>query len=249
MADVDDRFVSRTALVTGGSRGIGRAVADAGAGGRARCGQLPPGRSRGNEVVPGSGPPGERHGARRRRLGARGGPTARARRRRRLEAAGHPRQQRRHLGGGPRGRRPGRLGPHLAINQRGAFSSPTRRFRSSRRQGIDRVRVVDRGPARRGAALRLRSSKGAIISYTKSLASGARAAGHPRQLRRARLGGNRHDAASLADPAGARDRGDPDRPGGLPEDIAGPVLFLVSDLARHLQGEILNVNGGSVLAG
>jgi 3-oxoacyl-[acyl-carrier protein] reductase len=32
-------------------------------------------------------------------------------------------------------------------------------------------------------------------------------------------------------------------------DIAGPILFLVSDLARHVQGEILNVNGGSVLAG
>ena len=34
-----------------------------------------------------------------------------------------------------------------------------------------------------------------------------------------------------------------------PDDIAGPVLFLVSDLARHVQGEILNVNGGSVLVG
>ena len=32
-----------------------------------------------------------------------------------------------------------------------------------------------------------------------------------------------------------------------PEDIAGPILFLVSDLARHITGEILNVNGGSVL--
>jgi len=34
-----------------------------------------------------------------------------------------------------------------------------------------------------------------------------------------------------------------------PEDIAGPILFLVSDLARHITGEILNVNGGSVLCG
>jgi 3-oxoacyl-[acyl-carrier protein] reductase len=34
-----------------------------------------------------------------------------------------------------------------------------------------------------------------------------------------------------------------------PGDIAGPVLFLVSDLARHVQGEVFNVNGGSVLAG
>jgi len=34
-----------------------------------------------------------------------------------------------------------------------------------------------------------------------------------------------------------------------PEDIAGPILFLASDLARHVTGEILNVNGGSVLCG
>lgn len=34
-----------------------------------------------------------------------------------------------------------------------------------------------------------------------------------------------------------------------PEDIAGPILFLASDLARHINGAILNVNGGSVLCG
>jgi 3-oxoacyl-[acyl-carrier protein] reductase len=33
------------------------------------------------------------------------------------------------------------------------------------------------------------------------------------------------------------------------EDIAGPILFLASPLARHLTGEVINVNGGSVLCG
>ena len=33
------------------------------------------------------------------------------------------------------------------------------------------------------------------------------------------------------------------------DDVAGPVLFLCSPLARHITGEILNVNGGSVLCG
>jgi 3-oxoacyl-[acyl-carrier protein] reductase len=33
------------------------------------------------------------------------------------------------------------------------------------------------------------------------------------------------------------------------EDIAGPIVFLCSPLARHITGEILNVNGGSVLCG
>ncbi|MCC7053565.1 MAG: SDR family oxidoreductase [Gemmatimonadaceae bacterium] len=34
-----------------------------------------------------------------------------------------------------------------------------------------------------------------------------------------------------------------------PADIAGPIVFLASPLARHVTGEILNVNGGSVLCG
>lgn len=34
-----------------------------------------------------------------------------------------------------------------------------------------------------------------------------------------------------------------------PEDIAGPILFLASDLARHITGTIIHVNGGAVLCG
>ncbi|MBI4520090.1 MAG: SDR family oxidoreductase [Gemmatimonadetes bacterium] len=33
------------------------------------------------------------------------------------------------------------------------------------------------------------------------------------------------------------------------EDVAGPIVFLCCPLARHMTGEILNVNGGSVLVG
>jgi 3-oxoacyl-[acyl-carrier protein] reductase len=33
------------------------------------------------------------------------------------------------------------------------------------------------------------------------------------------------------------------------EDVAGPILFLCTGLARHITGEVLNVNGGSVLCG
>ncbi len=34
-----------------------------------------------------------------------------------------------------------------------------------------------------------------------------------------------------------------------PEDVAGPILFLCSPLARHITGEVLNVNGGAVRPG
>jgi 3-oxoacyl-[acyl-carrier protein] reductase len=33
------------------------------------------------------------------------------------------------------------------------------------------------------------------------------------------------------------------------EEIAGPILFLASDLANFMTGEIINVNGGSILCG
>jgi 3-oxoacyl-[acyl-carrier protein] reductase len=36
---------------------------------------------------------------------------------------------------------------------------------------------------------------------------------------------------------------------GAPEEIAGPVVFLASDLATFVTGEIFNVNGGAVLVG
>jgi 3-oxoacyl-[acyl-carrier protein] reductase len=51
---------------------------------------------------------------------------------------------------------------------------------------------------------------------------------------------------------GARERieaGIPLRRMASAEDVAGPILFLCSDLGRHVTGEVLNVNGGAVLVG
>jgi len=33
------------------------------------------------------------------------------------------------------------------------------------------------------------------------------------------------------------------------EEIAGPIVFLCTRWANHITGEVLNVNGGSVLCG
>lgn len=62
-------------------------------------------------------------------------------------------------------------------------------------------------------------------------------------------------ATEMADPAFRR-HGREALEAGIPrgrvasaEDVAGPVVFLASPLARHITGEVLNVNGGAVLAG
>ena len=36
---------------------------------------------------------------------------------------------------------------------------------------------------------------------------------------------------------------------GTPEEIAGPILFLCSEYAGFITGEVFNVNGGAVLVG
>ena len=36
---------------------------------------------------------------------------------------------------------------------------------------------------------------------------------------------------------------------GTAEEIAGPILFMASELSNFINGEVLNVNGGSVLCG
>jgi 3-oxoacyl-[acyl-carrier protein] reductase len=58
-------------------------------------------------------------------------------------------------------------------------------------------------------------------------------------------------AAAVGDPAmGAKIKaGIPVGRVANPREIAGPVLFLCTPLAGFISGEVLNVNGGSVLVG
>jgi 3-oxoacyl-[acyl-carrier protein] reductase len=93
------------------------------------------------------------------------------------------------------------------------------------------------------------ASKGALIAATKSwsteLAPGVR-------VNSVAPGWVDTDMSASAYADGGRERiaaEIPLRRIATAEDIAGAVLFLASPLARHVTGEILNVNGGSVLAG
>jgi len=93
------------------------------------------------------------------------------------------------------------------------------------------------------------ASKGAIVSLTKSLAVEMAPAV---RVNCVAPGWVETAMCDLPFADGGRERiaeGIPMRRIAAPGDIAGPILFLVSDLARHITGEILNVNGGSVLCG
>ena len=115
-----------------------------------------------------------------------------------------------------------------------------------------RIVLVSSTAGQRGEAFHAdyAASKGAMISYVKSLC-----------IELAKRGITVNSVAPgwvdtemcegpFAD--GGRDRIAAAIPLGriaAPRDIAGPIVFLCSDLGRHITGEILNVNGGSVLVG
>ena len=140
----------------------------------------------------------------------------------------------------------------LAINARGAHLVTDAAIPHLER-GRGAVVFVSSTAGQRGEARHAAyaASKGALISYTKSLAAEL----GPRGIRV-----NCVAPGWVVTDATARTLSDPERRAEIersipvghvaaPDDIAGAILFLVSDLARHVQGEVLNVNGGSVMIG
>lgn len=140
----------------------------------------------------------------------------------------------------------------LAVNLRGAFlvTDAAVPHLEKTEGGIVFVSSTagQRGEAQHSAYA---ATKGGLVSYTKSLAAEL----GPRGIRVNCVapGWVETDLTrdALADPDRRRDieAAIPLGRVAQPPDIAGSVLFLVSDLARHVQGEVLNVNGGSVLIG
>ena len=94
------------------------------------------------------------------------------------------------------------------------------------------------------------ATKGAVLAFTKSIA--AELAPHGIRVNAVAPGWVLTDMTRsvLEDPAQAAAalRKVPLGRPGTPDEIAGPVAFLASDLASFLYGEVLAVNGGAVMA-
>jgi len=115
-----------------------------------------------------------------------------------------------------------------------------------------RIVLVSSTAGQRGEAYHAdyAASKGAMISFVKSLA--VELASREITVNAVAPGWVDTDAVAQVMDNEGRDRIAAAIPVGriaTPRDIAGPIAFLCSDLARHVTGEILNVNGGSVLCG
>ena len=115
-----------------------------------------------------------------------------------------------------------------------------------------RIVLVSSTAGQRGEAFHADygASKGAMISFVKSLAPEL----GKRDITVNSVAPGWVDTEMCAQPLadGGRERIASTIPIGRiasPRDVAGPIVFLCSDLARHITGEIVNVNGGSVLCG
>ena len=140
----------------------------------------------------------------------------------------------------------------IEINLRGTWTLCRAAVPFMKRQGFGRIVIVTSTAGQRGEAnySNYAASKGAQISFTKSLAAelgpfginvNAVAPGWvDTDMTSAALNTEGREAVAKSIPVGAIAAAD---------DIARPIVFLCSDWARHINGEILNINGGSVLCG
>jgi 3-oxoacyl-[acyl-carrier protein] reductase len=141
----------------------------------------------------------------------------------------------------------------LAVNLDSVFFGTRAALRAMRRMG--RIVLVSSTAGQRGEAYHAdyAATKGAVISFVKSVAVEAAKDGilvngvapgwvdtEMSQLPYEREEGGGRKAIEATIPLGRV---------ATPEDVAGAIVFLCSDLAGSIVGEVLNVNGGSVMCG
>jgi 3-oxoacyl-[acyl-carrier protein] reductase len=148
---------------------------------------------------------------------------------------------------------PSRWRTTMAVNLDSVFYGTRAALRSMMPGG--RVVIVSSTAGQRGEGYHAdyAATKGAIISFVKSVC--IEAASDKITVNAVAPGWVDTDMAQVAyERDGGKGKWEIERTIPLrrvanAEDIAGPILFLLSPLARHVTGEILNVNGGGVLCG
>lgn len=140
----------------------------------------------------------------------------------------------------------------MRINLDSAFYLTRSSVAHLRNSGYGRIIYISSTAAQRGEAghSHYAASKGAVQSLTKSLA--VELAPYSITVNAVAPGWVLTDMVTDAlsdDEVAEVEKTIPRGRMAQPEEIAGPVVFLASDLAVHITGEILNVNGGSVLCG
>jgi len=140
----------------------------------------------------------------------------------------------------------------MAINLRGSWTICRAAIPSMKQQRFGRIVIVASTAGQRGEAdySNYAASKGGQIAFTKSLATELGDFGI--NVNAVAPGWVDTEMSAKALDEGGRERIARAIPLGeiaRPVDIALPIVFLCSDWARHITGEILNVNGGSVLCG
>ncbi len=140
----------------------------------------------------------------------------------------------------------------LETNVTGLFRWNAEVVPALRRQGRGAIVLVASTAGQRGEAGYggYAASKGAVISLTKSLAAEL----GPLGIRVNCVAPGWVDTDMSAGTLRSPQRGQVEAAfplGRIPtaEDIAGPIAFLLGDAAAAVHGEILNVNGGTVLCG
>jgi len=141
----------------------------------------------------------------------------------------------------------------LEINLKGTWTVCRAAVPSMKRQRFGRIVIVSSTAGQRGEAnvSNYAASKGGQISFTKSLSTELGKFGINVNCVAPGWVDTEMSAGPLKDETQLKSilQGIPVGRVATPEDIAGPIVFLCSEWARHITGEVLNINGGSVLCG
>jgi 3-oxoacyl-[acyl-carrier protein] reductase len=141
----------------------------------------------------------------------------------------------------------------LEINLKGTWSVCRAAVPLMKQQRFGRIVIVSSTAGQRGEAnvSNYAASKGGQISFTKSLAPELGPFGINVNCVAPGWVQTEMTDEALADTATSEsiNKSIPLGRVATPEEIAGPIVFLCSAWANHITGEVLNVNGGSVLCG